>query len=1053
MDYFERVLLWWCLFSLLLQSEEISAEPDYTLDENYYSFQHDLYDEGQDKNEAFQAGPFHDIYFIKGPSKESQNFHFDVGDYGYQNNMHSSMVKAGPNINTNYFQFRSNEWNSNNFDINEHEQVPQHLIANTVLNLDDQELHQPSILHFKPSQLKVSSSYLNEDSIEQQNNVKNVYLPSSISSLEKLPQEFIPFDNPGYFSPPEDLYSDVYVMENTIPETYTSSVNQPESNLPISPYDHAFESQRTITPVIYVPNSQVKKVLKAPSNMPDHVKSAFPNVSIAVSPKQHHASVSTGGEKSYSNLKKDYRENIVDRNQNRTLFESPHYIPSKSPADELNLFMNQKPKTNTQMKNMSHLLNDFELNSNKSQTEGSIESLDSLTKSVPLAPSLNSTVIQLKNENDSNYRGLHLRSGDLHKSMNNTDNNFQPLFTLNSTENMNAQLERNNTNKYATKLIIDGKITEENSKLKSDPDSFFDVTNDTNIFQDIPPMSFINTLSEENKDNNNTFNIFEEIVNIPYTEPESNIEYSIGSQDSNTNPSIFPNISGTETTTQILPLQNSTLRYLKTTIQKAIINDFEDEGLLPTHLNSSTDTHFTTNSTFESKKNGVLKTLSRDTEETFPSEELTTVLNFEEDVSTFEGLKNSSDMKLITLNEGFHLSNSSEESSTSIPDSVSLPKTRMITFPVKLNDSLERKEFNKTDNDNITENTGLETLIKTIRPMSHTILPNSLIESIENDSIPSKLVPFNNSKFIVKIETDLSNSIFGELEKNAPLELGTNKTEEQISLSHIHQPVLELKMKNTAVDDLIPQANKNHITIKVDSSEILEPVSIVTINENQTQINDSMHRDNTITVDTPELSSKKFLNPAIRLINQTITSRNFSQPEIINLNMANVTNTETSKSEKFDSVSSPKTKILIISKDNADIYTELSDQVYLGKVLESIEKLNSESKILSGIVHQSDSLEPYIEESHPGEIGDKRNLHTDQYISKGAQKSLNYEPLTVENIKEQNNNTSKFLKEIFEKSSMQKKASSPMLKLWKGNSGVKIEPFGVRKAYKMIHVL
>ncbi|GFW31012.1 transposable element Tcb2 transposase [Trichonephila clavipes] len=31
MDYFKRVLLWWCLFSLLLKTEDISAEQDYTL--------------------------------------------------------------------------------------------------------------------------------------------------------------------------------------------------------------------------------------------------------------------------------------------------------------------------------------------------------------------------------------------------------------------------------------------------------------------------------------------------------------------------------------------------------------------------------------------------------------------------------------------------------------------------------------------------------------------------------------------------------------------------------------------------------------------------------------------------------------------------------------------------------------------------------------------------------------------------------------------------------------------------------------------------------------
>ncbi|GFS53964.1 hypothetical protein TNIN_448741 [Trichonephila inaurata madagascariensis] len=580
MDYFKRVL-----------------------DENYYSFQHDSYDEGQDRNEEFQTGPFHDIYFIKGPSKESQKFHFDVGDYGYQNNMHSNMVKTNPNIDTNYFHFGSNEWHSNNFDNSKYEQLSQHQITDTVINLDEQGLHQPSIIHFKPSQLNVSFSYLNEDRNEHENHVKNVYLPSSISSLEELPQEFIPLNNPGYFSPLEDLYSDVYDIKNTIPETDTSSVNYPESNLPIFPFDHAFESQRTIIPVPYVPHSQVKNISYAPSNMPVKVKNGFANVSNAVSLKQQYTSFSTGAGQSYSNLKTNYRENTVDQNQNRTLSGSPHHISSESPADELNLFMNPKSKTNTELKNMSLLLNDFRLNSNKSKTLGLIESLDSLTKSIPLTSSLNSTAIQLKNENDSNYRSLHLSSGDFHTSMNNTDNNFRPLFTLNSTKNVNAQLERNNTNKTnATKLIIDDKIIEEASKLVSDPDPFFNVIDDTNMFHSISPMSIINNLSEKNNDGNNIIDIIEEIVNITYTEPQLNIEYSTGSQDSNSNSSIFPNISGTETTTQILKLQNSTLQYLKTTIPKEIINDIEEERFSPTYLNSSIGIHFIPNSPLESTK-------------------------------------------------------------------------------------------------------------------------------------------------------------------------------------------------------------------------------------------------------------------------------------------------------------------------------------------------------------------------------------------------------------------------------------------------------------------
>ncbi|GFW31009.1 hypothetical protein TNCV_2941091 [Trichonephila clavipes] len=149
-----------------------------------------------------------------------------------------------------------------------------------------------------------------------------------------------------------------------------------------------------------------------------------------------------------------------------------------------------------------------------------------------------------------------------------------------------------------------------------------------------------------------------------------------------------------------------------------------------------------------------------------------------------------------------------------------------------------------------------------------------------------------------------------------------------------------------------------------------------------------MHRDDiTITVETPELSPEKFLNPKVKLINQMISLKNFSQPEIINLNMANVTNTEASKSAKYVTVSSPEVEILMINKDKADI--ELLNQVYLEKVLESMDKHNSESKILSEIVHQSDFIEQDTEESHFVEICDKRNLHTDQYILEKSTKSFN----------------------------------------------------------------
>ncbi|GFW31010.1 hypothetical protein TNCV_2941101 [Trichonephila clavipes] len=202
--------------------------------------------------------------------------------------------------------------------------------------------------------------------------------------------------------------------------------------------------------------------------------------------------------------------------------------------------------------------------------------------------------------------------------MNNTDKYFRPLCTLNSTKNVNAQLERNNTNKInVTKLIIDENNIEEASKLDSDPDPFFVVIDDTDMFQNIPPMSFISNLSEENNDNNNIFDVIGEILNITYTELQSNIEYSTGSQGSNTNSSIFPNISGTETTTQILQIQNSTFQNLRTTTPKKIINDIKEERFLPSYLNSSIGTYYTTNSLLASTKDVALKALSGDTQDDF----------------------------------------------------------------------------------------------------------------------------------------------------------------------------------------------------------------------------------------------------------------------------------------------------------------------------------------------------------------------------------------------------------------------------------------------------
>ncbi|GFT90371.1 hypothetical protein NPIL_58931 [Nephila pilipes] len=1034
------------------------------LDENHYSFRHDLYNEGQDRNEAFQTQPFHDIYFIKGPSDENQRIHVAADDYGLRTNTHSNVINFGSKIDTNSFHFGSRGSHLNKFDFDEQEQRSQFQVPNTILDLKQQELHQPGIFHFKPSQFDVVAPYLKENEVNQ-NNMRSVYLPSSISSLEKLPLEFVPFEHPQYFLPSEELGFDIFDTKSTaseIPETYVSSIIHPLSDLPVSPLDHAFESERKIAPILYLPDSQVRNVLNIPNNLPKHVKNNFPNTSITLPPKLDHVSFPTEAEQSSSNIIEDNGTKNAAWNQNQTALGPSHDVPRESTTSKLNSFMNHMPKTNTGMKKISHLLNNFTLKSNESNTMDLNNPSNPLMKSKPLHYSVNATVTNFKNEKGSEFDNLKLKLNDVHKTINETNKNVQQVAMFNSTKHMNDEFEVGNhygnmTKKNETKStnlekFIHNISIHNISKLELNPNPVLDVIDDTNNYQDIPLVPFINNFSKENESKNNISNIIiDEIVNITYTDdPLSNIE-NLTSRNSNKS-SLFNNTLDTETTIEKFLQQKSPFKYLETIINNKTINDVTDDGSLLTYLNSSIETNFTNNNPFDGIDKMTLKSNIADFKNVSPFDDLTTALNLYGELISYDEPKDSLNTRLSSLNESIHLSNDSNDIYNSIPKSIDVRTINVSEeFKPILKDSLRMAGVNKTDGNNSSNAVG-DQLVTTIILMPNATLPDSLSEIIKNDSIISEIMHLNDSKIMIGNNTDMSNSTIAIFKKIADMELGTNKTAEQILFSYIQQPVLELITENNATNDLIPKLNNTSVIFKLSNSEILSPDSILTSNDTQIQLNDRTYVDDNIMVDAPGVSSIKYLQPQTGLVNQTISLKSFPHRELININLPNEIKAEVSKATKTEKEysSNPDMDILIVRKNN--VGNELSN---MENVLPSTDKLNSESKIILNIARQSDLMEPNVEESFIMEIRNRINSNANQYISNGPRNSLPFVPLDVENVEKQNIDTPQFSKEnnlFTDKPSILQNVNNPELKLWEGKSGVKIEPFGVRKAYKMIPI-
>ncbi|GFR31808.1 hypothetical protein TNCT_645731 [Trichonephila clavata] len=316
----------------------------YFQDEKKYGFQYsDLFSDGKFAAQGVQNEPFHAIYTVKKSEKEEERIHYAVDDKGPRTSIHSNLIDFDPRFDPASIHFGVRRWPSDELNVAQQKPFTEPP-APKYKESDKQMSSLPRVVHFKPSQLTVSSKSDDMDTKKQMN-----------TNFELFSQYSIPFN--GQFLPDfnsiktlknspsqEKIFTDSFRDKKARKEKLEkekivsefSSVGSMNNLSPDSMRD-AFESQRIASPVkivSYPLPSEKSNLLKDLPVYESHLKDNLVNSSAILPPKIQNLISQTLNpiveriDASLQNHKNLTFENIKDRILNLKSKVSEDFVPN-----------------------------------------------------------------------------------------------------------------------------------------------------------------------------------------------------------------------------------------------------------------------------------------------------------------------------------------------------------------------------------------------------------------------------------------------------------------------------------------------------------------------------------------------------------------------------------------------------------------------------------------------------------------------------------------------------------------------------------------------------
>ncbi|GFT90377.1 uncharacterized protein NPIL_58961 [Nephila pilipes] len=319
-------------------------------------------------------------------------------------------------------------------------------------------------------------------------------------------------------------------------------------------------------------------------------------------------------------------------------------------------------------------------------------------------------------------------------------------------------------------------------------------------------------------------------------------------------------------------------------------------------------------------------------------------------------------------------------------------------------------------------------------------------------NLTSNEINISNSNIQAENVFNFQNTTVERSEKDELIRHYTNNWKEPKLSSEILSPQAKATNQSIKLNETIDMLNNTLIITEIGNPDIendetvFDPTEIRTIPErvfnSSLQVADN-NRSYSVANDlTVNRHSSDFNVDNLKDVSSSnVTS--FSGNAVVNIN----------KTNKYNDI--PSNSLIVIVK--SDDSSEQSLKVGLDNDTAFVEKLKEDSIINPRYINQSIIVESTTESS---DIEDRKTtefLHTDKYDLNVKKNSKEFGPEMLENNGYQN--IENYVADLGNKKELHslqfnntRKINNAFLKLWRGKSGVRIEPFGVNEAYKMIPV-
>ncbi|GFY48095.1 hypothetical protein TNIN_109411, partial [Trichonephila inaurata madagascariensis] len=230
--------------------------PERLKDEKKNGFQYsDVFSDGKFTVRGVPKEPFHAIYTIKKSEKEEERVHYAVDDKGPRTSIHSNLVDFEPRFDPASIHFGVRRWPSDELNVAQQKtftEPPEQKYKES----DKQRLSLPGVVHFKPSQLTVSSTSDNVGTKKQVNRNFELFSQYSIPSIGQFLPDFDSIktlkNSPSQEKFDTDSFRDERARKQKVGKEEIVSDFSPVgsmNNLSPEPINDSFESQRIASPV------------------------------------------------------------------------------------------------------------------------------------------------------------------------------------------------------------------------------------------------------------------------------------------------------------------------------------------------------------------------------------------------------------------------------------------------------------------------------------------------------------------------------------------------------------------------------------------------------------------------------------------------------------------------------------------------------------------------------------------------------------------------------------------------------------------------------------